>query len=54
MFSEYGATVVLLADGEDASARMHRACGLAYFAREVLAEAQPALSREGCHVAPLL
>jgi hypothetical protein len=54
MFSEYGAAVVLLAKGKDASARMHRAYGLANFAREVLAEAQPALHREGCDVGPLL
>jgi hypothetical protein len=33
---------------------MHRAYGLANFARDVLAQAQPALQREGCNVAPLL
>ena len=40
--------------GEDASERMHRAYGLANFAREVLVEAQPELQRQGCDVAPLL
>jgi hypothetical protein len=54
MFSEYGAAVDLLAEGKDASARMHRAYGLANFAREVLAEAQPALQGKGCDVGPLL
>jgi hypothetical protein len=54
MFNEYGAAVELLGDGEDASARMQRAYGLANFAREVLVEAQPELQRQGCDVAPLL
>lgn len=54
MFTEYGSAVVLLAKGKDGSARMYRAYGLANFAREVLAEAQPALEKRGCDVAPLL
>jgi hypothetical protein len=54
MFNEYGAAVALLGEGEDASARMHRAYGLANFAREVLVDAQPELQRQGCDVAPLL
>jgi hypothetical protein len=54
MFNEYGAAVDLLGDGKDASERMHRAYGLANFAREVLVEAQPELQRQGCDVAPLL
>jgi hypothetical protein len=54
MFNEYGAAVELLGDGEDASERMHRAYGLANFAREVLVAAQPELQRQGCDVAPLL
>jgi hypothetical protein len=54
MFNEYGAAVELLGDGEDASERMQRAYGLANFAREVLAEAQPELQSQGCDVAPLL
>jgi hypothetical protein len=54
MFSEYGAAVELLVKGKDASSRMHRAYGLANFARTVLLEAQLALLRRGCDVAPLL
>lgn len=54
MFNEYGAAVTLIGDGEDASERMHRAYGLANFAREVLVEAQPELQRQGCDVGPLL
>jgi hypothetical protein len=33
---------------------MYRAYGLANFARDVLAEAQPALQPQGCDVAALL
>ena len=33
---------------------MHRAYGLANFAREVLLEAQPALAKFGCDVGALL
>jgi hypothetical protein len=33
---------------------MHRAYGLANFAREVLTQAQPGLARYGCDVTPLL
>ena len=54
MFSEYGNAVTLLAKGKDASSRMHRAYGLANFARDVLAEAQPELQQQGCDVGPLL
>ena len=54
MFSEYGAAVELLVEGKDASSRMHRAYGLANFARTVLSEAQLPLLRRGCDVAPLL
>ena len=54
MFSEYGSAVALLAKGKDASARMQRAYGLANFARDILAEAQPALQGKGCDVGPLL
>ena len=54
MFTEYGAAVALLAKGKDGSERMYRAYGLANFAREVLAEAQPALQEKGCDVGPLL
>lgn len=54
MFSEYGHAVALYADGKSAGERMHRAYGLANFAREVLVEAQPELASRGCDVAPLL
>ena len=54
MFNEYGKAVVLSAKGEDAGDRMFRAYSLANFARDVLAEAQPALQQQGCDVAPLL
>ena len=54
MFSEYGEAVTLHAEGKNPGERMQRAYGLANFARDVLAEAQPALQAEGCDVAPLL
>lgn len=54
MFTEYGEAVTLHAEGKTSGQRMFRAYGLANFARDVLAEAQPALQREGCDVAPLL
>jgi hypothetical protein len=54
MFMEYGEAVTLNAQGKDSGQRMFRAYGLANFARGVLAEAQPALQREGCDVAALL
>lgn len=54
MFTEYGEAVTLNAKGKDSGERMFRAYGLANFARDVLADAQPALQREGCDVAALL
>jgi hypothetical protein len=54
MFNEYAAAVKLHGEGKDAGARMYRAYGLANFAHDVLAEAQPELLRQGCDVAPLL
>jgi hypothetical protein len=54
MFNEYGEAVTLHAQGKNPGDRMQRAYGLANFARDVLAEAQPALQAEGCDVAPLL
>jgi hypothetical protein len=54
MFTEYGEAVTLHAEGKDPGQRMFRAYGLANFARDVLAEAQPALQQAGCDVAPLL
>lgn len=54
MFIEYGEAVTLHAEGKNSGERMYRAYGLANFARDVLAEAQPALQHAGCDVAPLL
>lgn len=54
MFQEYGTAVTIRAKGGDAGERMYRAYGLANFAHDVLAQAQPALYRQGCDVGPLL
>src|SRR5919106_1592535 len=54
MFTEYGEAVTLHAEGTDSGEHMYRAYGLANFARDVLAEAQPALQHAGCDVSPLL
>ena len=54
MFTEYGKAVVLSAKGRNAGDRMFRAYSLANYAHDVLAQAQPALQRQGCDVAPLL
>jgi len=55
MFVEYGEAVSLgKKQKRRAGLHMHRAYGLANFAREVLVQAQPGLAREGCDVTPLL
>jgi hypothetical protein len=55
MFTEYGEAVVLAAEERTRAGRhMHRAYGLANFARDVLVDAQPELARHGCDVGPLL
>lgn len=54
MFREYGEAVTLQAKGEDGGERMYRAYGLANFAHDVLAQAQPELLSRGCDVGPLL
>ncbi len=55
MFREYGQAVSLAAkERARAGVHMHRAYGLADFARSVLLEAQPELFKRGCDVAPLL
>ena len=54
MFREYGEAITLQAQGEDGGERMYRAYGLANFAHDVLAQAQPALLSKGCDVGPLL
>lgn len=55
MFREYGRAVTLAAkERERAGFHMHRAYGLADFARDVLLQAQPELMKRGCDVEPLL
>jgi hypothetical protein len=55
MFREYGDAVLLAAkERRRAGEHMHRAYGLANFAREVLLEAQPELAKRGCDVTALL
>lgn len=55
MFVEYGEAVTVgKKEKKRAGLHMHRAYGLANFAREVLVQAQPGLAREGCDVTPLL
>ena len=54
MFTEYGDALKLKARGKNAGKRMYRAYGLANFAHDVLAQAQPDLAKQGCDVAPLL
>ena len=54
MFTEYGEAVTLQSEGKDAGERMYRAYGLANFAHDVLAQAQPELLARGCDVGPLL
>ena len=54
MFEEYGEALELHAKGKRAGKRIHRAYGLANFAREVLVEAEPELGKRGCDVGPLL
>ena len=55
MFVEYGEAVTLAAkERARAGKHMHRAYGLANFAREILVDAQPALAERGCDVSALL
>jgi hypothetical protein len=55
MFNEYGHAVALAAKERTRAGRhMHRAYGLANFARDVLVEARPELAERGCDVGPLL
>lgn len=54
MFTEYGAALTMRDEGKDAGDRMYRAYGLANFAHDVLAQAQPELLEKGCDVGPLL
>ena len=54
MFVEYGRAIRARVRNRDAGTHMFRAYGLANFAHEVLAEAQPGLRERGCAVDPPL
>ncbi len=55
MFDEYGNAVSLAEKKRgEAGERMHRAYGLANFARDVLVQAKPDLERQGCRLDALL
>ena len=54
MFSEYRQAMQAEATHRDAGRHMFHAYGLANFAHDVLAGAEPALAKRGCDVAPLL
>jgi len=54
MFLEYGRAIRADQKHHDPGKYIYRAYGLANFAHDVLAQAQPALSKRGCDVSPLL
>ena len=54
MLAEYGRAMVAKAKKKDAAPHMYRAYGLANFAYDVLADAEPELRRRGCDVSALL
>jgi hypothetical protein len=54
MFVEYWRAVAAHAGHREAGPHMMRAYGLANFAHDVLAQAEPALASKGCSVAALL
>jgi hypothetical protein len=54
MFTEYRRAMEQRAKHRNAGASIFRAYGLANFAHDVLEQAEPALARRGCDVAPLL
>ena len=54
MFTEYQRAMERQAKHRDAGRHIFQAYGLANFAHDVLAEAEPGLARRGCDVAPLL
>jgi hypothetical protein len=54
MFIEYQRAMEHHDRSRDAGRHMYHAYGLANFAHDVLAQAQPPLARRGCDVAPLL
>ena len=54
MFVEYGKAIRADSKHRDPGRYIYRAYGLANFAHDVLADAQPALGKRGCDVSPLL
>lgn len=54
MFLEYGRAIRADKQQRDPGKYIYRAYGLANFAHDILAQAQPALAKRGCDVSPLL
>jgi hypothetical protein len=54
MFSEYGRAIRADARNKNPGKYIYRAYGLANFAHDILAQAQPGLAKRGCDVSPLL
>ena len=54
MFVEYGRAIRADAHHKNPGKYIYRAYGLANFAHDILAQAQPALVKRGCDVSPLL
>jgi len=54
MFLEYGRAIAAEKHHRDPGKYIFRSYGLANFAHDVLAKAQPALAKRGCDVSPLL
>jgi hypothetical protein len=54
MFLEYGRAIRADKQHRDPGKYIYRAYGLANFAHDILAQAQPALAKRGCDVSPLL
>jgi hypothetical protein len=54
MFIEYAKGVQLQARHKDGGKHVYRSYGLANYAHDALAQAEPALRERGCDVAPLL
>ena len=54
MFIEYGRAIRADKHHKDPGKYIYRSYGLANFAHDVLAQAEPALAKRGCDVSPLL
>src|SRR5438046_4532497 len=54
MFVEYGRAIRADAHHKNPGKYIYRAYGLANFAHDVLADAQPGLKKRGCDISPLL